>query len=104
MTAPLPEHLRPYHEGAARGYATSASTIKLRSDWHRAGAGQSVRFDLRGQRLDAEWRPHLLTKREWKRMIERYRIARDEFLCVMAAERFRTVLVLEVPLDGDAEA
>lgn len=80
----------------------SALTIKLRSDWHRVGAGLSVRFDLSGGCFDAEWRPRLPTKREWRRILDRYRLARHKFLVPMAADRSGSIVVVELPLDGEA--
>lgn len=40
----------------------------LRSDWHRVGAGFSVRFAFSGERFDAQWRPRLPTRREFERV------------------------------------
>ena len=67
------------------------------SDWHRVGAGLAVRFSMRGNRFEAEWLTRPPTKREWKRVNERYRRARQAFLEPLVAERGgRAVLVLEV--------
>lgn len=68
----------------------------LASDWHRLGAGLSVRFTLRGERIEAEWRPRLPTKREQRRILDRYRAARDAFLAAYGREIGGRVAVLEV--------
>lgn len=68
----------------------------LVSDWHRLGAGLSVRFTLRGERIEAEWRPRLPTKREQRRILDRYRAARDAFLAAYGREIGGRVAVLEV--------
>jgi len=68
------------------------------SDWHRVGAGLSVRFTMTAKRLDAEWGPRLPTKREMKRVIERYRAARNQFLAAVGARMGGPVICLEVPL------
>lgn len=76
----------------------------VRSDWHRVGAGLSVRFSLATDRLDAEWLPRAPTKRELKRVIGRYRIARHAFLTTVAGEIGGTVVCIEAPaLAGGAQ-
>ena len=73
----------------------SVNTAALASDWHRVGAGLSVRFEYRGERLNAEWQPRLPTKREWKRVLDRYRAARQQFLHRLA-ESAGPVVCVEV--------
>ena len=79
---------------------STAHPSAISSDWHRVGAGLSVRFSLRAEQLDAEWRTRPPTKREWKRVLERYRAARDAFAAYMAARRGVRIVVLEAPLHG----
>ena len=73
---------------------------ELFSDWHRLGAGIAVRFLLRCEKLDAEWKPRPPTRREWKRLLERYRAARHQFLDKMAERAGGVVLCLEVRAQG----
>lgn len=77
-------------EGTAR-----RKVAPMCSDWHRVGAGLSVRFSTRGDRLDAEWRTRPPTKREWKRVMDRYRAGRDQFLAALAKRAELTVAVIE---------
>lgn len=71
----------------------------ISSDWHRVGAGLSVRFSHKGdERLDAEWTPRVPTKREWKRIMDRYCGARNKFAQFLAKQRGVSVLILEAPL------
>lgn len=75
----------------------SAAAIKLGSDWHRVGAGLSVRFSLTGDGgMDAEWVPRLPTRREFRRIERAYRTARDKFLQELAERRGATILCLEL--------
>lgn len=67
----------------------------LRSDWHRVGAGFSVRFAFSGERFDAQWRPRLPTRREFERVADRYRDARQEFVAEIARHAGGIVMVLE---------
>lgn len=71
-------------------------TPLLVSDWHRVGAGLSVRFSLRGEMLQAEWRTRPPTKREWRRVMVRYRQARGSFVAAVEKSTGRTATVLEV--------
>jgi hypothetical protein len=71
---------------------------KLQSDWHRLGAGLSVRFHLDPGRLDAEWRPRPPTRRELHRVLDRYREARGKFLAEISQRIGGEVLCVEVPL------
>lgn len=64
----------------------------LSSGRHRVGAGLSVSFTLRGEHLQADWRPRLPTKREMRRVADRYRVARDAFL----SELGQRIVVVEV--------
>lgn len=75
----------------------SCST-NMQSDWHRVGAGFSVRFSLTAGRFDAEWRPHMPTRRTMKRVLDRYRSARDGFLAEAGRAGGGPVLVLEKTL------
>ncbi len=69
----------------------------MASDWHRVGAGLAVRFRVRGERFEAEWLTRPPTKREWKRVSQRYRQARSAFLApLMGQHGSGPVLVLEV--------
>lgn len=58
---------------------------KLRSDSHRVGGGFSVRFEMcarpAGLALSVEWAPRPPAPRELRRVLPRYRRARDLFLC-----------------------
>ncbi|HMM83913.1 hypothetical protein [Azohydromonas sp.] len=75
---------------------TAATIPPLRSDWHRMGAGLSVRFELVNGTFSAEWSPRMPTKREFKRMVDRYRQARNLFIAQIAA-RGTSVAVVELP-------
>ena len=68
------------------------------SDWHRLGAGLSVRFSIDGERFDAEWQPRVPTKREMRRVVARYRAARELFLAAVAQRSGGTVLCVELPI------
>jgi len=68
------------------------------SDWHRVGAGLSVQFTLRSGAIHCEWQPRMPTRREMKRVIDRYRVARHVFLTEMAARCGGAVVCLELPL------
>lgn len=70
----------------------------LHSSLHRVGAGLSVRFAYVDGRLDATWHPRLPTRREMRRVVDRYRAARDGFLVQIAESTGRSMAVLEVPL------
>ena len=70
---------------------------RLQSDWHRLGAGLSVKFHLDSE-LEVEWRPRTPTRRELDRILDRYRKARCEFLAEVAQRLGGDVLVVEVPL------
>lgn len=72
--------------------------VTLQSDWHRLGAGLSVRFSLDPGRLDAEWRPRPPTRRELHRVLDRYREARGVFMAEIAAQIGAEVLLVEMPL------
>lgn len=65
---------------------------------HRVGANLIVCFRVGGAptALQAEWSPRPPTAREWKRVIGRYRAARDAFLLAAFGSRGGTVAVLEV--------
>lgn len=68
----------------------------IRSDWHRLGAGLSVRFELVSGQMRGEWAPRAPTKREWPRVLDRYRKARSAFLADVARRISRDVVVVEV--------
>jgi hypothetical protein len=68
----------------------------VRSDWHRLGAGLSVRFECADERMSVEWAPRTPTKREWRRIEDRYRQVRDAFLIDWGRRLGRPVLCLEV--------
>ena len=70
----------------------------MSGDWHRVGAGLSVRFTLRASHFEAEWRPRKPTKREFKRILNSYRRARYLFLDELARRNGRNVLCLELPV------
>lgn len=70
----------------------------IQSDWHRLGAGLSVRFRLADGQINAEWHPRRPTKREFKRLVDRYREARNLFLTEVGRARGVPVLCLELPL------
>lgn len=79
--------------------STTPNTLTpLASDWHRVGAGLSVRFSFKptALQLGAEWNPRPPTRREWKRVIERYRSARDKFLGVVAGQLGGAIACVEV--------
>lgn len=82
----------------AQTNSTEAAPFRaISSDWHRLGAGLSARFHLRSpQRLDVEWLPRLPTKREWKRVDERYCNARNAFAQAVARQTGRDILLVEV--------
>jgi len=73
-----------------------SEAARVQSDWHRVGAGLSVRFRFDGDRLDAEWRTRPPTKREWKRVLSAYRRARDAFLCAVGEGIGGVVLCVEL--------
>lgn len=75
--------------------STNNAPKKHASDRHRLGGGVTVRFDLNGGRLDAEWSPRLPTAREFHRLIERYRAARQVFMESVAATTGGAVIVIE---------
>lgn len=68
----------------------------IRSDWHRLGAGLSVRFELARGQMSGEWAPRTPTRREWSRIEDRYRRARDAFLADVGRRLGQSVLCLEV--------
>ena len=68
----------------------------MASDMHRVGGGFAVRFTLTADRIDVEWSPRLPTKREMRRVLPRYRAARDAFVAALAATRGVTALVVEM--------
>ena len=70
----------------------------MQSDWHRLGAGLSVRFRLAGGCINAEWQPRLPTKREFKRLLDAYRAARNLFLANVGQACGASVRCLELPL------
>jgi hypothetical protein len=72
-------------------------TPPLRSDWHRMGAGLSVRFELAGGAFSAGWSPRVPTRREFRRMVDRYRNARNLFIAHIAARGGASIAVLEMP-------
>lgn len=75
------------------------------SDWHRVGAGFSVRFatgpsagvEACVTRLDVEWSPRLPTRRELRRVADRYRGARSHFIADLAARLGGCIVCVEVP-------
>jgi hypothetical protein len=67
-----------------------------RSDWHRVGAGLSVRLELRTGQVHVEWMPRTPTRKEWRRIEDRYRSARNTFLAEVARELGRDVVCIEV--------
>lgn len=76
---------------------TSVNPVTLASDWHRVGAGLSVRFTLRNEhQLDAEWLTRPPTRREKKRVFERYRQARDAYAAEIHRRTGLRVMVLEL--------
>lgn len=77
--------------------ATDTTTIgPMVSDWHRVGAGLSVRFCLQTGRFDAEWLPRPPPKQEWRRVNDRCCFARHEFLSELAGRLGAPVVCLEV--------
>lgn len=104
--APAGRTAQGFRDGTANGRDCRvglAGGQALRSDWHRVGAGLSVRFAIAHGRIDAEWLPRMPTKRELRRVIDRYRIARHEFLSAVAGEMGGTVVCLELAApEGDA--
>lgn len=76
---------------------TNTTTIgQMVSDWHRVGDGLAVRFCLQTGHFDAEWLPRPPTKRQWRRVLDRYRGARLEFLSAVAGRLGGPVVCLEV--------
>ena len=73
------------------------SNLNIRTDWSRVGAGLSVRFSLESNRVNAEWLPRLPTKREFRRVEDRYRKARFQFIEEIARQIGGTVACVEVP-------
>jgi hypothetical protein len=68
----------------------------LRSDLHRVGSGLSVRFVFASGGMEAEWQPRPPTKREWTRVIESYRGARNQFMVEVGRHLGLSVLCVEV--------
>jgi hypothetical protein len=68
-----------------------------RSDWHRVGAGLSVRFSCTVGRVDAEWVPRTPTPPEWREVQGQYRQARDQYL-VEVSERLGLSAIVVVEL------
>lgn len=70
----------------------------LSSDWHRVGSGLAVRFSMASEgELQAEWLPRKpRNRREFLRVQDRYRIARDAFATALAQERGYNIIVLEI--------
>ena len=75
-----------------------ASLPALSSDAHRVGGGFVVRFEWRAGQFGAEWSPRPPTKRELRRVLDRYRSHRDAFIEELARKLGTSVAVLEVPL------
>ena len=69
----------------------------MRTDWARVGGGFSVRFSLNAGRLDAMWLPRVPTKREFRRVLDRYRDARGVFLAEVGRRIGGTVACVELP-------
>jgi hypothetical protein len=76
--------------------STTAATIHMVSDWHRLGAGLSVRFALQAGALEVEWSPRLPTQREAKRLMDAYRLARHQFLAELAQRLGANIACVEV--------
>ncbi|MBK7261709.1 MAG: hypothetical protein IPI03_07385 [Rubrivivax sp.] len=74
-----------------------AADLRLNGDWHRVGAGLAVRFAMAEGRIDAEWRPRQPTRREFRRVLDRYRDARNVFLCELAQRTGEAVMCMEAP-------
>jgi|GEM_PF-4493947 len=79
------------------------SPATTRSDWHRVGAGLSVRFTRQHERFDAEWTPRLPTAREIKR------VADPDELALIVAELYGAALrgfcrAIEKALGGASHA
>ena len=73
------------------------SNLNIRTDWYRVGGGLSVRFSLDSNCVNAEWLPRLPTKREFRRVEDRYRKARFQFIEEIARQIGGTVACVEVP-------
>ena len=73
------------------------SPAPIVADWRRVGCGLSVRFSLAGERLECEWGPRLPTAREFRRVLDRYRVARHELLAEVSRRIGGKVLCVEVP-------
>ncbi|MCU0920994.1 MAG: hypothetical protein MUF16_11750 [Burkholderiaceae bacterium] len=72
------------------------SPAPIVADWRRVGCGLSVRFSFTGERLECEWSPRLPTVREFRRVLDRYRVARHELLDEVSRRIGGTVLCVEV--------
>lgn len=67
------------------------------SDWHRVGAGLSVRFSLSPAGVDAEWTPRCpRDKTEFFSVRAAYRVARNAYLTEIAKRMGRPLICLEV--------
>lgn len=75
---------------------------KLYSDKTMVGLGYSVRFELHvgpdalPGRFDVEWSPRMPRGRDGRRVLERYRQARDRFLSDVGKRLDLTAIVAEV--------
>lgn len=67
----------------------------MRSSFEKVGRGLSVRFTLIEGAIEAEWRPRHPTPAD-RKVLPRYRAARDRFLSTLAARTGVGVAVLEV--------
>jgi len=63
-----------------------ALSISFASDWYRVGGPFAVRFELQAGQLSCEWMPALPTPTEKAALLDRYRVARDEFLAEYASQ------------------
>jgi len=70
--------------------------LDIPGDWHRVGAGLSVRFRLHDGRIDAEWIPRFPTLQEGRSTLDRYREARNLFLADIAQRTGVAVTCVEL--------
>lgn len=79
------------------GQKQTIQNLNLKSDAHRVGLGFSVQFALRAGQLQTTWTPHVPTGMDKRRVIDKYRLARDSFFADIAKRTGSNVACIEMP-------
>ncbi|MEB0010645.1 hypothetical protein QN379_22005 [Glaciimonas sp. Gout2] len=74
----------------------TAADIHLTSASHNVGVGFSVVFTFNDGNFNAEWTPSMPRARALRRVLQKYRAARNNFLTEIAKQTTETVLCFEV--------